>query len=151
VRTALESVVTPYVVMVDADCTYPLSQSTKILGMLKCGSDFVLAYRAVKEKGSMPFLNGIWNWCLSWVASILYGRRVSDVCTGMWGFRTESVRSLDLKSVGFTLEAEIYAKAVKQGYEIEELPVYYRRRVGRAKLRAVDGLKILWFLVKSKF
>ena len=85
------------------------------------------------------------------MASILYGRRVSDVCTGMWGFRTESVRSLDLKSVGFTLEAEIYAKAVKQGYEIEELPVYYRRRVGRAKLRAVDGLKILWFLVKSKF
>lgn len=153
-RTAFTQVKTPYVIMVNADYTYPLEYATTIYHILSLsGADVVLGYRDIKEKDSMSLLNSFGNWCLSLLASILYRKRVYDVCTGMWGFRTERLKSFNLTSEGFTLEADLFTNAVKGNCRIEQIPIAYRARLDGsvAKLKIWDGFKIGWFLIRRRF
>ena len=89
---------------------------------------------------------------LTIIANILYSERISDLCTGYWGWKGEIVSSLPLVSDGFTLEAELYVNLAKKGYRIAEIPIHYRRRTTPPKLKAVrDGLKIGWALIIRRF
>lgn len=154
VRSALRFIDTPYIIMVNADYTYPIQYTTTVYQLLSLsGADVVLGYRNIKEKDSMSLTNSLGNWFLSLLASILYKKRVYDVCTGMWGFRTDSVKKFDLTSMGFTLEADLFINAIKNGCRIEQIPIAYRRRLegSAAKLKIWDGFKIAWFLLKGRF
>jgi len=86
------------------------------------------------------------------LATVIYQRKISDLCTGYWGFRAEVVKSLSLKASGFELEAELFSQLVRKGYSITELPIYYRRRPNPPKLRSLqDGIKIGWTLLTRRF
>ena len=61
-----------------------------------------------REEGAMSRLNMVGNHLLALLANILYGTRISDPCTGYWGFRGEVPKSLKLDAVGFELEANLH-------------------------------------------
>ncbi len=152
IKELIKLVETPYVVMLDSDFTYPACYILLMYSLLKQKEvDVVMGYRERKEAGAMPLINSIGNSLLSLLATILYMRNVYDVCTGMWGFKKSFLDSLDIKSKGFTLEAEFFVNAVKGGYGITQLPIKYRKRLGGSspKLKFSDGLKIGWFLVRN--
>lgn len=154
IRELINRVATPYIVMVNSDYTYPLKYIPTIYSLLSMQHyDVVIGPRQFKEPGSMPFLNSFGNWGLSILASTLYGFRVYDLCTGMWGFRTEIIKRINIESNGFTLEAEFFSKAVKNKCKIGQIPISYRPRLNgsQAKLKISDGFKIGWFLVKERF
>ncbi len=152
VTNAFSKVVTDYVMVIDADGTYPVQAVPQLLGMLQKGADAVVGYRHWKKKGAMTLLHKVGNFGLSLGASILYGCKIKDVCSGMWGFRTEIVRSFSLTSKGFTLEAEFFVNASKKNYKLAQAPIeYIPRKGGKAKVTARDGLKIGWFLVRRRF
>lgn len=153
VRTALRSVDADIVFMLDTDYTYPASYISDMLPMLR-RHHVVMGSRlkGQREKGAMSRLNFIGNYLLSLLATVLYQRRVSDVCTGYWGFRAEVVKDLDLKAAGFELEAELFSQLARRGYSVTELPIYYRRRANAPKLSSLkDGLKIGWALITRRF
>jgi hypothetical protein len=105
-----------------------------------------------RERGAMSRLNLTGNYLLSLLATALYQRKISDVCTGFWGFKGEVVKSLSLRATAFDLEAEIFSQLARKGYSIAELPIYYRRRTTRPKLRPLrDGIKIGWALISKRF
>ena len=154
IRTAFESVSGDFVFMIDADFTYPATYIPRMLELLEGGHDVVLGSRlkGQREQGAMSRLNLVGNHLLALLANLLYGTRVSDPCTGYWGFKGNVVKSLKLDAVGFELEANMLAEIARQGYRIAELPILYRRRPNQAKLGSLkDGFKIGQTLIRKRF
>ncbi|MGR3295884.1 MAG: glycosyltransferase family 2 protein [Candidatus Bathyanammoxibius sp.] len=140
------------IVMIDADCTYPAARILDILTALNAGSDIVIGYRHWLVADAMKPLHRVGNLLLSLWATSLFRRSVFDVCSGLWGFRDGVASHFRLVSNGFTLEADLFANAVRSGGLITQVPIsYYPRPDGStAKLTAFDGVKIAWFLLMSR-
>lgn len=144
---------TPYVIMMDSDYTYPAKSIPAIHTLLSGKFDVVIGYRHWREDGAMTSVNTLGNKMLSLLASVLYRKRVHDVCSGLWGFRRDALDKLCLNSGGFTLEAELLTEVVRHRCKLIQIPTGYRSRPDGsvAKLRVWDGIKIGWCLVKGKW
>ena len=152
-RTVFEQTKADYVFMLDADYTYPATYITRMLDILEQGYHVVIGSRLQGkiEKGGMSFLNLVGNHLLTFMANALYSTRISDLCTGYWGWKGDIIASLPLASDGFTFEAELFTKLAGKGYQIAEIPINYRRRTTPPKLKALrDGLKIGWTLITRR-
>jgi dolichol-phosphate mannosyltransferase len=64
--------------------------------------------------------------------------KLSDVCSGLYLLRTETVRDVNLSTSGFDVEVEIAAQIATSG-RITEVPINYRPRLGRQKLSTWNG------------
>jgi len=154
VRTAFEQVNADFVFMLDADYTYPATYIPDMLKLLNQGYSVVIGSRlkGKREKGSISRLNIIGNHLLTLMAKVLYQARISDVCTGYWGFKGEVIPRLSLSATGFNLEAELFARVAKNGYRIGEVPINYRRRPSRSKLSSIKaGTSIVRTLLARRF
>lgn len=153
VRAGLQTISTPYVIMMNADKTYSPAYVKLLYAELVKGAEVVLGTRAFVDKGAMPFLHSIGNVCLSYIASTLFRVYVPDLCTGMWGFRTSVLQSFTLTSSHFSLEADLFINAVRQRAKIRTVPIAYRMRPNgdKPKLRVRDGFRIGWFLLCKRF
>jgi dolichol-phosphate mannosyltransferase len=154
IRTAFESVSGEFIFMLDADYTYPATHIPEMLKVLEEGYDVVLGSRLKgrMEKGAMSRLNLVGNHLLAFLANILYGTEISDLCTGYWGLRGEVIKDLKLDAVGFELEANMFTEIAKKGYRIGEVPVHYRRRLTSPKLGSLkDGFRIGRMLLRKRF
>jgi dolichol-phosphate mannosyltransferase len=157
VKTAFEEFDGDYLFMMDADHTYPGAKIPDMLHFLEEDVyDVVMGSRLSGsiQSGAMSRLNYLGNLALTETANILYPaeRPITDVCTGMWGFDRDAIEHLaSLKATNFEIEAEIYAKCVRGGYRVGEIPIPYNRRISPAKLSSLkDGTKIFWRLVKER-
>ena len=154
VRKAFSHADTDYLFMLDADGTYPSSYILQMLKKLEKGDDIVLGSRMEGEiqEGAMTSTNYFGNRMLTLLANALYGTRISDVCTGLWGFNSKVIKGLDLNSNHFEIEAEMFATAVKNKYKISEIPINYRRRGETPpKLSPTCAISIARKLVARKF
>lgn len=155
-RTAFENFEGSYLFMLDADNTYDPEDILNMLPTLENGTyDVVMGSRlkGTISHGAMSKLNYIGNMAITETANILFpnGHRVSDVCTGMWGFTEEVVNALDIESPSFEVEAEMYAKCIKSGFRVGEVPISYGKRPTMNKLRALqDGTKIWLRLLRER-
>jgi len=84
------------------------------------------------------FWHLVGNRFLSLLTNILYNTTLSDMETGYKAFRTEVLRSLDLRQDDFGIEPEITAKICKQKLRVYELPIAYYGRT------YAEGKKITW-------
>ena len=155
VKEGIKVINTPYIIMSDSDGTYPIfDYFYTILFSLRLGCDVVMGgrfYNILDRPHAFSLLNLIGNIILSKSASFLYKRDVPDLCTGLWGFRKSFLDSFEIKSKGFTLEAEFFINACRLGANIGYVPIMYLpREDSTAKLKKWDGFRILWYLVKNK-
>ena len=154
IRTGFGTVSGDFVFMLDSDFTYPAGYITQMVDLLEGGCDVVLGSRlnGAVEHGAMKRLNLIGNHLLAFLANLLYGTRISDLCTGLWGFKVEVVRSLNLDAVGFELEANMLIEVAKRGYKISEVPIQYRKRATASKLGSIRaGWGIGKTIVRKRF
>jgi dolichol-phosphate mannosyltransferase len=139
-----------YVVMLDADGTYPPEALPRVLAPLTWDEADVVMGARRPQPGAMAGLHKFGNVVLSSLASLLYGRWCRDLCTGMWGFRSEALHALPLRSHRFELEAEMFALASRLGLRIEETTIDYLPRRGSSKLTMSDAVRIVWWLLRSR-
>lgn len=152
VRRARQHLRADYVVMLDADGTYAPDAIPSILQPLMRDEADVVMGRRAPQPGAMTGLHRFGNRILSAHATALFARNCQDVCTGMWGFRSDVLRSLPLRSRGFELEAEMFALSCRMGLRVHTTPVDYLPRSGTAKLSSFrDGGLILASLVRGRF
>ena len=80
---------------------------------------------------------------------MLYNSWLADIMTCHKVMPTADLRSLELRSRGFTIEPEITAKLLTAGHRIYEVPIIYnaRSREEGKKLTAMDGVRTLATLV----
>jgi glycosyltransferase involved in cell wall biosynthesis len=154
VKTGINSVDADYFFLMDADYTYPPSHIVEMLELLK-HKHVVIGSRVkgYREKDSLKLLNLMGVIFLSLAATIIYQRRISDICTGYWGLRGEVARKLNLNAMGFDIEARLFSEITRKKFSTVELPISYRRRMGgKPKLRPFrDGLRILRVLLVDRF
>ena len=129
-----------FVVMADADGTYPVVELARFVSALESGSDLVLGsrFKGRIHEGAMPWSNRwIGNPILTGLLNRLFGIRVSDAHCGMRGLRRSALPVLDLHSTGMEFASEMVFKASRRGLRVSELPIDYFPRTGESKLSRV--------------
>jgi glycosyltransferase involved in cell wall biosynthesis len=143
-------------VIQDADMEYdPLEVPELIDPIVRGAADVVFGSRL---RGGRPqraylFWHLVGNRFLSLLTNVLYNTTISDMETGYKAFRTEVLRSLDLREDDFAIEPEITGKVCKRKLRVYELPIsYYGRTYAEGKkITWRDGVKALWVLVRVRF
>jgi len=140
------------IVMLDADATYSPEDLPRFIECLK-EHDVVWGsrIRGGIEKGAMSMTNNIGNRILSLSASILFMKRTTDLCTGYWGFRSETLKGLMLTASGFNLEADLFCSVAKSRAKTIEIPIGYANREGESNLKWYkDGPAIFLMTLKKR-
>ena len=142
-KMAMERVRTPYILVMDGDYTY---DPMDVKRLLNHGSRYAHVI-GVRDRTNIRLLHRFGNWVITGTFNILMGVGLSDVCSGMYLLKTEVARELDLKSKGFAAEIEIAAQTATE-YSITEVPIGYRRRIGKRKLSTWrHGFGILFSII----
>lgn len=140
-------------VVLDADGTYPPDRIVDLVRRVDQGFDLVLGsrFQGTIEPGAMTILNWIGNRLLTRLFRLLYGVPVTDICTGMYGFNEEVLRTLELTADGFDIEAEIFASVCLAAAAVTELPIRYSRRIGPPKMVPLrSGARIGWRILTGR-
>jgi glycosyltransferase involved in cell wall biosynthesis len=133
----LEAARGAYLVMGDADDTYPLAELPQFVDRLEDGDDLVIGsrFKGTIHGDAMPFLNRfVGNPALTGMLNVLFGVKVSDAHCGMRALRREALPVLDLHSTGMEFASEMVFKAYRRGLTVSEVPIDYYPRVGESKL-----------------
>jgi glycosyltransferase involved in cell wall biosynthesis len=126
-----------YIVMADADETYPLSELPPFIDRLEQGDDLVIGSRfdGTIHAGAMPFVNRyVGNRMITATLRVLCNANVSDAYCGMRAVRREALPALDLRSDGMELALEMVSKAFRRDLRVSEIPIDYFPRTGESKL-----------------
>jgi glycosyltransferase involved in cell wall biosynthesis len=126
-----------YLVMADADGTYPVNELHSFVERLDAGNDLVLGsrFKGRIHAGAMPWSHRrIGNPILTGLLNRLFGIRVSDAHCGMRALRRSALPVLDLHSTGMEFASEMVFKAFRRKLSVSEIPIDYFPRTGESKL-----------------
>ena len=138
---------TQYVIFTDADYTYPAKHLKEMINILDLnpkvgmvlGDRFSRIYESESDRNQFYIGNRI----LGFVTRVMNGVKLNDPFTGLRIIRYELLKGWKPKSEGFDIEAEINHHIESSGYRLIEVPIRYRKRLGKKKLGFRHGLKIL--------
>lgn len=143
------------IVTLDGDHSYPPDAISYLLeAFLHLEADFLNASRfPVRDRNAMSFKHKFGNLVLSFAMSILFFRWVRDSQSGMWVFRREILKDMQLESDGMAFSEEIKIEALLHPTaRFEEMSIQYSSRLGEIKLNPWrDGFRNLFFLLKKRF
>jgi glycosyltransferase involved in cell wall biosynthesis len=139
-----------YIVMLDADMTYPFEEIPRFVDELRDGAQLVMGDRMDNiQPGAMHWVNRyIGNPLLSGTLNLFFRTGIRDAHCGMRGFRRDVLPTLDLRTTGMEFASEMVIRASKEKLDIRELAISYAPRGGQTKLsRFRDGWRHLRFLL----
>ena len=124
------------VAFMDADGSDDPAQLAQLLGpILLDQADLVIGSRTLgrAERGALTPPQRFGNWLATRLMRLLYGRRYTD----LGPFRAIRRSTLDLigmrdRRFGWTVEMQV--RALQVGARVQELPVAYRKRIGKSKV-----------------
>jgi len=136
-----------YVVLTDADYTYPAEYIPRMIRMLEespkvgmvCGNRFNSHFH-LEAMGDMFYFG---NRLLAFTHNMLNGVNMRDPLTGLRVVRWNILKGWRPKSKGFDIEVELNHHVERRGYDILEIPIPYRPRLGEKKLKFRHGATIL--------
>ena len=156
IRAAITVIDGDIAVIQDADMEYDPAEVPELIEPIVRGvADVVYGSRLRGGKAQRAYLfwHLVGNRFLSLLTSLLYNTTLSDMETGYKAFRTDVLRSLDLRENRFGIEPEITAKICKRRLRIYELPIsYYGRTFAEGKnITWRDGFRAIWVLLRVRF
>ena len=141
-----------FAVIQDADLEYDPQDYLKLLSIQReTAADLVLGARFINGyKGLLT--HRLANIILTAMSNLLFGQKINDCMTCYKLFRPQRLRDFNLKSRGFDIEIEIFAKAVINKLNIAEVPISYfpRSYSGGKKIKFQDGIWAVVSLIKHK-
>jgi glycosyltransferase involved in cell wall biosynthesis len=153
IRTAASHATGTHVVMCDADLEYAPEDLPALLHPVLAGeAEVVYGTRTFGSHTAYSFWYVLGNKGVTFFANALYDSWISDLETCFKLMPLELYRELDIRSVGFGMEAEITGKLLGRGIRPYEIPISYRAR-SRAdgkKLTWRDGVEALWILIRIR-
>ena len=136
-----------YVVITDADFTYPVAQVPKMIRFLEknpavgmvCGNRF----NHHLDRKALRNVFNFGNRLIGFTHNALNGIPLRDPLTGLRVVRAAILRDWRVRSKGFDIEVELNHRVECQGFKIVEVDVAYRERLGEKKLKVRHGAEIL--------
>ena len=144
------------VVFLDGDYSdYPAQLTELIDPILHQDIDMVIGSRALGnlEQGSMMPQQIFGNWLATSLIRFFYGYTFTDLGP-FRAIRYDKLIELDMQDKDFGWTVEMQVKAAKFGFRCKEVPVNYRKRIGKSKVSGtirgtiLAGHKILWTIFK---
>lgn len=124
------------VLFLDADRSDDATEAGALLApILEERADFVIGSRALgnAEPGSLTPAQRFGNRLAAALLRLLYGVRATDLGP-FRAIRWDALRALDMRDRDFGWTIEMQVKAARQGLRTVEVPVRYRKRIGRSKI-----------------
>jgi glycosyltransferase involved in cell wall biosynthesis len=153
IRTAAAEATGTHVVMCDADLEYsPEDLPALLRPVLEGEAEVVYGTRSFSSHTAFSFWFVLGNKGVTFVANALFDSWISDLETCFKLMPLPLYRSLEVRSAGFGMEAEITGKLLKRGIRPYEVPIRYRARSrdeGK-KLTWRDGVEAVWILTRIR-
>ncbi len=147
---------TDVIVILDADYSdYPEDLPEILLPIRENRADFVIGSRTLgrAERGALPWNQRWGNVLATLLMRLLYGVRFTDMGP-FRGIRRDHLISYGMEDHTFGWNVEMQAKAIIAGSIIVEVPVRYRKRIGKSKITGtvrgtiLAGTKIIGTIFK---
>ena len=126
---------TDVVLFTDADHAFHAGQATRLLDAIVAGADLVIGSRALgrRESGALTVSQLMGNRLATFLIRWLWGQPVTDL--GPYrAIRTRALSALGMRDKTFGWTVEMQVKAIQHGFQVVEVPVDTRARIGVSKI-----------------
>ena len=147
------------VVFLDGDAADdPARLPHLVAPILQGTADMVIGSRALGqvERGALTFPQWFGNRLATFLIRILWRYRYTDLGP-FRAIRYDALQKLGMQDPNYGWTVEMQIKAAQAGLDVQEVPVPYRRRIGRSKISGtvrgtlMAGYKILWTVFALRF
>jgi glycosyltransferase involved in cell wall biosynthesis len=153
IKTAVNSAEGEYMVILDADLEYDPQDIPKLLAPVLDGrAKVVYGNRTFGSHSAYSFWYVMGNKAVTTAANVLFNSYIGDLETCFKLMPVALYRSLDVRSRGFGMEAEVTGKLLRRRIRPYEVPISYRarnREEGK-KITWKDGVEALWILGRER-
>jgi glycosyltransferase involved in cell wall biosynthesis len=153
IKRAVQEATGEYMVILDADLEYdPLDIPRLLEPVLDGRAEVVYGNRTFGSHSSFSFWYVMGNKAVTTAANMLYNCYLGDLETCFKLMPLSLYRSLDVKSKGFGMEAEVTGKLLRHQIRPYEVPITYRARTREEgkKITWRDGVQALWILGRER-
>ncbi len=144
------------IVFLDADYSdYPEEMRDLVKPIIEQDFDMVIGSRALgnRQRGSMTPQQVFGNWLATWLLKLIYGVQYSDLGP-FRAIKMDKLLALNMQDTTYGWTVEMQLKAAKMKLKSCEIPVNYRKRVGKSKISGtikgtiLAGYKIITTIFK---
>jgi len=153
IRTAVDNADGEYMVILDADLEYDPQDIPRLLvPVLEGRAKVVYGNRTFGSHSAYSFWYVMGNKAVTTAANVLYNSYIGDLETCFKLMPVDLYRSLNVRSRGFGMEAEVTAKLLRRRVRPYEVPISYtaRTRDEGKKITWRDGVEALWILGRER-
>jgi glycosyltransferase involved in cell wall biosynthesis len=145
-----------FIVFLDADYSdFPEEMRQLVKPIIEENYDMVIGSRALgkRQSGSMTIPQIFGNWLATNLLRIFYGVRYTDLGP-FRAIKMEKLLAINMQDTTYGWTVEMQVKAAKMGMKTCEIPVNYRKRVGKSKISGtikgtvLAGYKIITTIFK---
>jgi len=149
IKTGIRHARFDWIMITDADGTYPAEHIPELLAAREPESMVVGA--RIGEHTYVPWLRRPPKWVLRKLAELLSGHEIPDLNSGLRVFRREAAnRFRAILPDKFSYTTTITLAMFAAGYQVTFLPINYRKREGRSKIRPIaDTLGFLKLIIRT--
>ncbi len=146
------------VVFLDADFSdHPEEMPSLLKPLMNGTADMVIGSRALgdREQGAMMPQQIFGNWLATGLMKWLHGVTYTDLGP-FRAIRYDQLMALGMRDPDYGWTVEMQLKAARNGLRFEEVPVSYRKRIGRSKVAGtvkgtiMAGYKIIGTILKYR-
>lgn len=142
-------------ILMDADGQDDPADAPRLLDALAAGADLVIGSRfaGTLRDGAITPLNRFGNLALTRLMAWLYGHPIGDSQAGFRAARREALLRLRWRAQRYDVETEVYARALRAGLSVTEVPVTRSARAaGESKLPPLrTGLRVLATMLRCRW
>jgi glycosyltransferase involved in cell wall biosynthesis len=140
---------TEIVLFMDADGSDDPAEIPKILAPIERGeADLVIGSRQHVERGALTPQQRFGNWLATRLIAAIYHHRYTDLGP-FRAIRRELLDRIGMRDRRYGWTVEMQVRALQFGARVVEVPVTYRKRIGKSKISGtVSGVvKAGWWIV----
>ncbi|HKO58344.1 MAG TPA: glycosyltransferase family 2 protein, partial [Thermoanaerobaculia bacterium] len=141
------------VLFMDADGSDdPAEIGAVLTPILEGRADLVIGSRQFVERGALTPQQRFGNWLATRLIRLIYRHRYTDLGP-FRAVRRELLDRIRMRDRRYGWTVEMQVRALQLGARVAEVPVHYRRRVGKSKISGtVTGvIKAGWWIIYTIF
>jgi glycosyltransferase involved in cell wall biosynthesis len=147
-KTGITGASHEYVVMTDADGTYPCEYIPDMLNRLQ-NSDMVVGAR-IGSHVRIPLSRRPAKWVLNRLADYVSNNKIADLNSGLRAFRRDvAMQYFAILPDKFSWTSTITLALLCDNYALTYIPIDYRARSGNSKIVALDAGRFLVLILRA--
>jgi glycosyltransferase involved in cell wall biosynthesis len=143
---ALRSASGDVIITLDCDDTYPVEMIPQLADLVVNNDyDIVDGSRLKTKPKAMPWANYLANKGFAWLASLMFGKHLTDLHSGMRAYKKELIHKTRYNPDGLALPVELLLRPLKDGCKFKVVYIDYGKRIGSSTMKPLVNA---WWTLK---